>query len=257
VAAVRRFGFVAAVFGALLAGSLPLYLRPGSSCRVRSDCVVSVFSPEGLLGVYDLAHPRWLEVYWVVALVPAITFLLWWYRRAGELRRAAPAVVVTVLLAGLTAALTLGDWPGFRSPSAWFESARLLVFNGGTPLLLSAVALLLLAVGEKRAGLLLATLGYAVVAYFTSTYDSLYVLYRLGLPVDVFDDPSGIRQLVNIAVPAGLLLVGGAAALLSSRTARLSRPSGGGRRCGGRRGPRRGRRGRRARPAAWSARYGR
>lgn len=209
--AVRRYWFVIVVFGALLALSLPLYLTPGTSCQ-GEFCGVGVRSPEGVLGTYALARPGWLQVYWAAALLVAVGAVAWWYRRVGNLRRAVPCLVAAALLGVVTLWLTTAGWHGFRSASAVLESAQLLCFNGATPLLVSAVALLALAAGERSAPLLATAVGYGAVVYVAATYDSLYVLSRVGLPVDVMTDPWGVRQLLSIGVPAALLLAAGGAA---------------------------------------------
>ncbi|GAA0701438.1 hypothetical protein GCM10010193_65360 [Kitasatospora atroaurantiaca] len=213
--AARRYCFVLALFGGLLVLSLPLYLAPESACLV--DCGVGVRSPGGVLGVLQLTRPGWLEVYWSAALVAAGWAVLRRYRRAGARWRAVPCVAVAWLTGALTTWLTVTGWTGFHSPSAVLGTAQLLRFNGATPLVVSALALLALAAAERSTVLLAVGVAYAGVAYVAATYDSLYVLDRLGLDVDVISDPWGVRQLLNIAIPAVLLLVAGGVARIAGR----------------------------------------
>jgi len=215
--AARRYCFVLALFGGLLALSLPLYLAPARTCLV--DCAVGVRSTGGILEVHQLARPGWLEVYWSAALVVAGWAVLRRYRRAGAGWRAVPCVALAWLTGALTAWLTVTGWTGFHSPSAVLGTAQLLRFNGATPLVVSALALLALAAAERSAPLLAVGVGYGGVAYVAATYDSLYVLDRLGLDVDVISDPWGVRQLLNIAIPAVLLLVAAGAARIAGRGA--------------------------------------
>ncbi|MFD8477890.1 hypothetical protein [Kitasatospora sp. NPDC059673] len=214
MAAARRYWFALMVCGVLLGLSLPFYLTPGRFCGPQLPeveggfgCVAEVSSPQGILGGYALGHPGAVQLYWLVALVLGSCALGWWYRRAGEARRAVVGVLVAVLLAAVTTALTWADWHGFRSPSAWAETPMLMVFNGATPLLVIAPVLLALAVVERSAGLLAFAVGFCALAYVCATRDSFGVFHALGLPVDVFSDPAGIRQLLNLAVPAAVLLL--------------------------------------------------
>ncbi|GAA1069075.1 hypothetical protein GCM10009665_75870 [Kitasatospora nipponensis] len=221
----RRCGVVLVVLGGLLAVSVPLYLVPGHSCDGGWGCIVTTSSPQGVLAGYALARPRWLELYWALALLVWGGVVLWWYRRAGRLGRAVPAVAVAVLLAALAAGLTAADWPGFRTSSAVVESAKLACFNGATPLLVSAVALLVLAAAERSVALLLFAVGYGALGYVVATYDAFYLLYRLGLLgiADLSHDPWGVRQLAGIAVAAGVLLAVGAGTLRVSLVMRRGR----------------------------------
>ncbi|MDH6576942.1 hypothetical protein [Kitasatospora sp. MAP5-34] len=217
--AARRYWFTLAVFGVLLALSLPMYLTKGASCPVLlggmdQTCGVGIASPEGILGVSDLARPGWLEVYWALAGVVGGGVAVWWYRRSGYGRRIVPFLSVLVVLGVATTVLTATQWSGFRSASAWAEPAWLLVFNGATPLLVLAPALSALALAERSVGLAVFSLGYCGVGYLFATHDSFYVLHGLGVPLDLTSDPAGIRQLLNIAIPAAVLLLAAAAARL-------------------------------------------
>jgi len=217
MAAVRRYWFAVMVCGVLLALSLPLYLAPGRSCRPPGDsmdwgCAVPYASQAGILGSYALARPGAVQVYWLVALAGGGWALAQWYRRAGEGRRAVAGLVVAALLAGATTVLTRAGWGGFRVPSAWAESALLLVFNGATPLLVIGAVLLALAVAERSAGPVAFAVGFCATAYVFATRDSFGVLHDLGVPVDMLNDPAGIRQLLNLAIPAAVLLLAAGAA---------------------------------------------
>ncbi|PJN26315.1 hypothetical protein [Kitasatospora sp. CB02891] len=232
MAAARRYWFALMVCGVLLALSLPLYLTDGQVCRPEpsvegmSMCTAPVSSPVGILGSHDLAHPGAVELYWLLALVGGSCALGWWYRRAGSGRRAAAGVLVAVLLTGATTVLTWADWHGFRTASAWVESAELLRFNGATPLLVIGAVLLALAVAERSAGLSALAVGFCGAAYVFATRDSFGVLHDLGAPVDVLNDPAGIRQLLNLAIPAAALLVAaGAAYAAGAPGRRRSRPA--------------------------------
>jgi hypothetical protein len=216
--AARRYRFVLVLFGGLLVLSLPLYLRPGSGCTGGLPCVTPLRSPGGILGRYELAHPGWLALYWTAALAVGAAAILRRYRRDGRVPRAVPVLAAAVLTAALTTVLTAADWPGLRIPSAWAEAAHLLVFNGATPLVVIAVALLVLAAAERSAALALFALLWAVLGYLAATWDGLTELAVLGLPVDAAADPAGLRQLPNIAVPAAALLA--AALVVSLRSAR-------------------------------------
>ncbi|MEV7117334.1 hypothetical protein [Kitasatospora griseola] len=213
MAAAQRYWFALVVCGVLLALSLPFYLTASQACSPEpsveglSLCAAPVWSPVGILGSYGLAHPGALKLYWSAALVGGSCALGWWYRRAGSGRRAAAGVAVAVLLAGATTVLTWADWHGFRTASAWGESAELLRFNGATPLLVIGAVLLALAVAERSAGLSAFAVGFCGLAYVFATRDSFGVLHDLGAPVDVLSDPAGIRQLLNLAIPAAVLLV--------------------------------------------------
>lgn len=220
MAAARRYWFALAVSGALLALSLPLYLKKGFSCppvQRGGDmvCAVGIASPEGVLGSYDLAHPGWLKVYWLLAALVGAALVGWCYRRSGKGLRVLPFLAVIVLFTGLTVAFTAGEWSGIHSPSAWAETPRLLlVFNGATPLLVLAPALLVLALAERSALLGLFALGFGGLTYVFATRDSFYVLQSLGMQLDISADPSGIRQLLNIAIPTVVLLLAAVGARL-------------------------------------------
>ncbi|WP_457029529.1 hypothetical protein [Kitasatospora sp. P5_F3] len=237
--AARRYWFVLVLFGVLLALPLPLYRLPGTRCGGAADaiCAVPVHAPGGILRPEVLSHPGWLAVYWAVALPLTVWLTARRYGRAGRLRRALPALAVMVLLGGATAALTVTHWHGFRSPSAVLGSAQLLIFNGATPLLVSAAALVLLAAAERSSWLLLFAFGYAALAYVLATYDAFHLLDLIHLPVDVAADRWGIRQCLALAVPAGLLLVAGVVAAVAGRSPRAAgRHARGGVPAAGRRG---------------------
>ncbi|WP_405016064.1 hypothetical protein OHV05_02355 [Kitasatospora sp. NBC_00070] len=223
--AARRYWFVLVLFGVLLAASLPLYRLPGTRCGRAADagCGVPVHATGGILGTAALAHPGRLAAFWAVALLLALWLTFRRYRRAGRLRRALPALLVMVLLGGAAVALTVTDWHGFHSPNAALGSAQLLIFNGATPLLVSAAALFLLAAAERSSWLLLFSLGYAALAYGLATYDAFHLLELVRLPVDETADRWGVRQCLALAIPAGVLLGGGAVAALAGRS---SRPTG-------------------------------
>ncbi|MBB4951455.1 lysylphosphatidylglycerol synthetase-like protein (DUF2156 family) [Kitasatospora gansuensis] len=220
--AARRYWFVLVLFGVLLALSLPLYRLPGTRCGRAADgiCAVPIRATGGILGPEALDRPGWLAAYWAVALLLALWLTARRYRRAGRLRRALPALFVMVLLGGAATALTLTHWHGFRSPSAVLGSAQLLIFNGATPLLVSAAALILLAAAERSSWLLLFAFGYAALAYALATYDAFHLLELVRLPVDESADRWGVRQCLALAVPAGLLLVAGVVAAVAGRSPR-------------------------------------
>ncbi|MFB9365304.1 MULTISPECIES: hypothetical protein [Kitasatospora] len=226
--AVRRYWYVLALFGVLIGCSLPLYRVPVDGCRqVVPDgfCAAVVFrSPGGLLGTHELARPGWLAVYWALALVLACWLVLRRYRRAGRPVRVVPAVLGMVLLGGAAAVLTVIGWNGLRSPSAWAASAHLLVFNGATPLVVAAGALLLLGAGERSWVLLLFALGFAAVAYGCATYDPLHLAERLGWVVELPDGLVEYRPALHLAIPAAVLL---AAAVAAGLTGRFTRGTGG------------------------------
>ncbi|MGW4383182.1 hypothetical protein [Kitasatospora sp. NPDC004531] len=231
MAAARRYWFALLVCGALLALSLPLLLTEGLSCPARPSgmdlgCAAPVSSFQGILGSYTLAHPGGFRLYWLVALLGGGLALAHWYRRAGEGRRVVAPLVVAALLAAATTGLTWAGWNGFRSPSAWLESVLLIVFNGATPLLVIAPALLALALAERSAGLFAFAVGFGALAYVFATRDSFGVLHDLGLPLDVLSDPAGIRQLLNLAIPAAVLLAAAAVAYAAGTRAARARPVG-------------------------------
>ncbi|MFJ8042694.1 hypothetical protein ACIRBX_19605 [Kitasatospora sp. NPDC096147] len=226
--AVRRYWYVLALFGVLIGCSLPLYRVRVAGCRqVVPDgfCAGVAFrAPGGLLGPHELARPGWLAVYWAVAGLLACWLVLRRYRRAGRPVRVLPAVVGMVLAGGAAAVLTVIGWQGIRHPSAWAASAHLLVFNGATPLLVGAVALLLLAVGERSWVLLLFALGFAAIGYGCATYDPLYLAERLGWVVELPEGMVEFRPAVHLAIPAVVLLLG---ALAAGLTGRFTRGTGG------------------------------
>ncbi len=214
--ATRRYWFALAVLGGMLLLSLPLYVKPGSACDGGAGCTVGVSSPGGLLTVDELARPGLLQAYLLLALLGVGVLLVRCYRRAGKLGRLVPALVAAAAFTAGTAWLTLTHWSGFRTSSAVLETARLILFNGATPVLLVAVTVLALAAGERSLPLLAFGVLFGAVAYVAATYDSFYVLGQVGLPLDTLRDPKGIRQVLNIAAPTALLLLAAAAARLSS-----------------------------------------
>ena len=96
------------------------------------------------------------------------------------------------------------------------ETAQLILFNGATPVLLVAVTVLALAAGERSLPLLAFAVLFCALAYVAATYDSFYLLGRIGLPLDTLRDPKGIRQMLNIAAPTAVLLLAAAAARLAA-----------------------------------------
>jgi hypothetical protein len=218
----RRYWFALLVCGVALALSLPLYLTAGFRCGGVSgidgmSCTVGIASPQGILDPRAPAHPDWLRDYWLLALVVGIAVIARWYRRNGATARVVAPLVVALGLATTTVTLTRAGWTGIHSPSAWAESAYLLVFNGATPLLVIAPMLLVLALTERSPALGLFALAYGALCYLFATYDALYLFHQLGLPVDEMNDPAGIRQLLNLAVPALVLLLAARIAHLAGR----------------------------------------
>ncbi|MFC9331629.1 hypothetical protein [Kitasatospora sp. NPDC057015] len=223
--ATRRYWFALAVFGGLLLLSLPLYVTAGSSCSDGAPCAVGVSAPGGLLTVEQLPRPGLLKAYALVAVAVAGILLIRHYRRAGRLGRLVPALLAATAFAGGTAWLTATHWKGVHSASALRETAELLLFNGATPVLLVAVTVLALAAGERSVPLLAFAVLFGAVAYLAATYDSFYLLGRIGLPLNALRDPDGIRQALNIAVPAGLLILAAAVARLAAgRSAAAGEP---------------------------------
>ncbi|WP_035840270.1 hypothetical protein [Kitasatospora azatica] len=222
----QRYWFALLTCGVLLALALPLYRTTGRSCSPpvtsidgMSSCSVEIGSPQGVLGAYDLAHPAWLRLYWLLALAVGTGALLWWYRRAAATVRILAPLAVALGLAAITVLLTRSHWSGFHSPTAWAESAYLLVFNGATPLIVIAATLLALAVAERSLPLGVFALANAALGYLFATYDSLHLLHQLGLPISEINDPAGIRQLLNLAIPAVFLLLAARLAHLAGRRA--------------------------------------
>jgi hypothetical protein len=218
--AIRRYWFVLTVFGIVTAASVPLYLKPGTGCQPTAGgaCGTPVSSPQGLLGVYDLAHPGLVKLYWLLTLPLALLAMALYYRRAGALRRLGIPLALAAALVVLSAALTLRGWNGFRSTR--LEPFYLAVFHGGTPLLVMAFVLLALALTERSVTLLTFAFMFLGVAIVANTYDSFFLLHSSGLPLDESQDPHGLRQVPNIAVPSALLILGGAAAFLLGRRRR-------------------------------------
>ena len=214
--ATRRYWFALAVFGGMLLLSLPLYVTPGSACDGGAGCGVGISSPTGLLGVDQLARPGLLQAYVLLATLVGGVLLVRRYRRAGKLGRLVPALVVAAAFTAGTAWLTFTHWHGFRTPSAVLETAQLILFNGATPVLLVAVTVLALAAGERSLPLLAFAVLFCALAYVAATYDSFYLLGRIGLPLDTLRDPKGIRQMLNIAAPTAVLLLAAAAARLAA-----------------------------------------
>jgi hypothetical protein len=227
VPSARRYWFALLLCAVLLCLSLPFYLTTGYRCYPgevsQSDsmalCAVPISSPQGVLSPQALAHPSWLHGYWLLALAAGAVALGWWYRRAGAGLRVLLPLLVALGLAATTVALTRAHWPGPHSSSAWAEPAYLLVFNGASPLVVMVPMLLVLALAERSPGLALFGLAFGGLCYLFATHDALDLFHQAGLPLDQLNDPAGIRQLLNVAVPAVVLLFAARLAYLTGSPA--------------------------------------
>ncbi|MFE0463846.1 hypothetical protein ACFW1A_31785 [Kitasatospora sp. NPDC058965] len=223
VPSARRYWVALLLCGVLLCLSLPFYLTTGYRCYPGDVsqldgmpmCAVAVSSPQGVLSPQALAHPSWLPYYWLLGLVAGVVVLAWWYARSGAVLRVLLPLLVAVGTAATTVLLTRAQWSGVHSPSAWAAAACLLLFNGASPLVVMVPMLLVLAVAERSPGLALFGLGFGGLCYLFATHDSLDLFHQAGMPLDRLDDPAGIRQLLNMAVPAVALLLAARLAYLT------------------------------------------
>ncbi|MDI2131834.1 hypothetical protein [Yinghuangia seranimata] len=212
----RRCAFVLLVLGALGAGSIPLYaMSPPRQCTgVASSCVVAVYSPNGIMGEYELDDAAGLKQYWTVTLVVCCVSALWWYARSGHLRRALAPVAVALACGGTVMYRTATGWTNRGTGWRVHDERLLTLFNGATPFLVAALALAVLAVAERSLLLTVFTAVFWWAAWRLATHDAYYALSQLGLPVDDLTDPHGLRQCTAIAILSGMLLLGALAAWL-------------------------------------------
>ena len=180
-------------FGLAIAGSAPLYVE---HVEVQQGDLYSTPT-----------DPR-LGSYWTVTLLGGALLTVWWYRRQGRRigieGRVGPALVAPTLATIVflvVSVLPIGFylWP--------------LLVRDYTTLLVIAVGLLALGREERSRGLWVTAGLFTAAAVLANTYNVENLAFRLGWdPFVAHPDQLRFEQLPALAVPAAVLVVGGAVA---------------------------------------------
>lgn len=208
----QAYWFPLVLFGLLLCGAAPLFVRMDVPCE--GSCYVPASGPSWLRGLGDGV----LGVYWLAALVLGTALTALWYASFGAgsgLRTRVRGPVVTwllgtVLLLGVATVATAATWLGaLLWPAVVRQDAALLVVAAG---------LLVLARLERSRSLLAVALAVAGLAVLDAYYNPENLLFRLLHVLGVADASMPFRSAaaLDVLVPGVLLLAAGAAALATS-----------------------------------------
>jgi hypothetical protein len=195
------------VLGLVVLGALPFY-------------VLDLDQPDGVYGqsavLWSLgaqqgtAAGAWTAYYWLLALPSAYAVIAWWHHRAAQRAGVAAHVLPLVLtglglLALLLVLLTMGPPPGLGN----------LYARGLTPLLTIAAGLVVWAVAERSAGLVVVAVVFLGAALTASLYDLVNLAYQLGLDV-----APELALLPNLILCSAVLLVSSAVVAVAERRRR-------------------------------------
>ncbi|MDA8266421.1 MAG: hypothetical protein M0T79_13975 [Actinomycetota bacterium] len=197
--------FASFVFGVVILGSIPFYVRSTPPGLGRATLFGRAFE-----GWPASPLARWSTLYWALGIAVGFGAVLIYYhlraRRNGVQGRLWPAVVVGLVLLGLAM------WVN----SAWGAGPRDFWFRGTSVLVVIAVGLLVLSGLERSLPFVVFAAGFFALALVSCLYTIVNVFFRLGIGAPFM----GNGSLPNLVVPGAYLLVGGAA-FLAFRGGRL------------------------------------
>ncbi|MGN6244391.1 MAG: hypothetical protein ACTHQ3_12060 [Motilibacteraceae bacterium] len=205
----QAYWFPLVLFGLLLCGAAPLFVRTTVPCE--GSCYVPTSGPFWLHGFGDGV----LGVYWLAAVLLGTALTALWYTSFGVVsglrtRVRAPVatwLLGTALLLGVATVATAATWLGaLLWPAVVRQDAALLVVAAG---------LLVLARLERSRYLLAVALGVAGLAGLDAYYNPENLLFRLLHVLGVADPsmPFRFAGALDVLLPGALLLVAGSAAL--------------------------------------------
>lgn len=202
----QAYWFPLVLFGLLLCGAAPLFVRTASPCE--GSCYVATAGPFWLRGFGDGV----LGVYWLsVLILGAVLTTLWyaWYGQDSGLRTRVRGPVLAWLLgivlllavAAVTARLAALLWPALVR-----QDAALLVVAAG---------LLVLARLERSRYLLVVAVVVAGLAVLATYYNPENLLFRLLHLFGVADAsmPFRLAGALGVLLPGVVLLAAGVVAL--------------------------------------------
>ncbi len=197
------------IFGVLIAASLPLYLVSTAATYgyARIGGPVLPFLGTAIMPRYSGGD--WIGLYWFVAMQAGIVATWLWYRWRGSrigLRMPTRGFLVTGL-----AVVELALLVSLVAPRVGLPLFGDLFIRDTFPLVLIVVPLAVLAWIERSPALAVITVGYAGLALLASLYNVENILFRLGWNPFTSGQGSALVGLPNVALPALLLLLAGAA----------------------------------------------
>ena len=219
----QQWPFALVVLGLVVVLAAPFYV--GGRWIFSVNGVLQVSSALGPLS--DIGPPltrlgQWAGLYWVVALVAAGLLIAVHDRRAAARRGIAgpvwPAVTAGLVLLVVLLALTpriLEHLPSAsRAPLSTYAlgASETLYLRGLTPLLVIALALVVLAWTERSVTLAVVAAVQLALALVANLYDLSNLAYYLDLPAVGPD-----AMLPNLLLPGVVLIVTGAWAALWRR----------------------------------------
>lgn len=151
------------VLGLVIVGAMPFYVLAEPTSQEGAQPNQLFWSLGGMIGTRAGA---WTGIYWMIALPVAYGFIAWWYRRAAQRNGVAvnvkPLVITGVALFALLLVM-LAHPPTFVPGD--------IIIRGLTPILTTAVGLIVWAAAERSAGLLTVGVAFLAVAISASLYD--------------------------------------------------------------------------------------
>jgi hypothetical protein len=191
----HAYWFPLVLFGLLICASLPFYLQIGD---LRNGVYTQPVPLWPALGGEAPGSRAGTDCYWLAALAGGVAISdlwYWWHARRAGLAMAHRAALIT--LAALTLLAALLPW----DPAT---------YGGTLPLVLIGIGLLVLARTERSRGLAVIAVLYTVTAVTSTLYDFANPLGDLGWYL-----PARTSGLPNEALPAAILLIAGAGALVA------------------------------------------
>ncbi len=186
--------FASVVFGVVILGSIPFYVRSTPPGLGRATLFGRAFE-----GWPASPLARWSTMYWALGIAVGFATVVASYhlraRRNGVQGRLWPAVVVGLVLLGLAM------WVN----SAWGAGPRDFWIRGTSVLVVIAVGLLVLSGLERSRPFVAFVLGFFGLALLSCLYTIVNVFFRLGIGAPFM----GNGALPNLVVPGAYLVVGG------------------------------------------------
>jgi len=211
----HAYWFPLVLFGLLICGSVPFYVRQFPSGQVTYFGLPGPsFLQSEYLGGFGFITDTGTAYYWLAAMLLGIAATVLWYRWRGNrvgLRTPARGYLITGLI--IVALALLIPLVGRGSGVGMFIMPGDLLGRGMFPFVLIGLGVCFLAWAERSVALALIAAVYLALALLASLYDIQNVFYNwFGLGLN-----STMGALPNVLLPGLVLLFTGAAAWVVQR----------------------------------------
>ncbi|MGH8980753.1 MAG: hypothetical protein ACRDWE_07015 [Acidimicrobiales bacterium] len=203
--------FAAVVFGVVILGALPFYVRstPAHTSRCRTsghDAFVCTYgvtnSPIGRAFSPWFRNPlsSWATLYWTIAVVVGFAVVAFYYHRRAQKTGVGghlwPSIAVGLTFLGFMLWFNYGfDAP---APDFWIR--------GTSAVVVIAFGLVALSILDRSIPFASFATGFVGLAFLTSLYTVINIFQRLGIAAPFRGTAS---DLPNLILPGAYLLIGG------------------------------------------------